>query len=325
MRRLHVLRVASFGLAVLGLETAAAAQELLPPPEAPPPPDAPAAPEEEAAPEGNNGAVSASLGVDFVSRYYFRGIVQEIDPGLTLQPYGEIGFNLYSGEKALSSVDLAVGTWNSLHTGSSGGDAPAAGQAEEWYESDFYTSLGFTFGGMFGVSVGYTGYASPNSFFKTTHELALGLSFDDSSLYGDNSRFGGVQPSITLATELAGGAMGDKGTFLGIGIEPGVSLVDGKAVTLGVAAPISLGLGLSKYYDIVDPVTGDSNDSAFGYFSPGLALALGLAFIPEKFGAWEVGVKGQGIILGSNTEWADSSGDTRSADFVFTAGIGMSY
>lgn len=62
-----------------------------------------------------------------------------------------------------------------------------------------------------------------------------------------------------------------------------------------------------------------------GYFSPGVALSLGLSFIPERIGSWEVGVKGQGILLGSNTEWADSGGDTRSADFILTTGVGMSY
>jgi len=41
----------------------------------------------------NKGLVSLSVGSDFTTAYFFRGILQERD-GFIWQPYGEIGFSL---------------------------------------------------------------------------------------------------------------------------------------------------------------------------------------------------------------------------------------
>src|SRR4051794_25246762 len=68
----------------------------------------------------NTGAIKLTAGVDFPSVYYFRGIRQEVDPKVTVQPYGDVGITLASADKGLKSVAINFGVWNSLHTGSSG-------------------------------------------------------------------------------------------------------------------------------------------------------------------------------------------------------------
>ena len=73
-----------------------------------------------AAPAGNTGAIKLTAGLDFPSTYYFRGIKQEVDPKLTMWPYGDVGITLASDDSGLKSVALNFGVWNSLHTGTSG-------------------------------------------------------------------------------------------------------------------------------------------------------------------------------------------------------------
>lgn len=77
--------------------------------------------------------VSGSMGVDFTTAYFFRGIVQE-NQGVISQPWVELGYNLHSADEGLKSVDLVFGVWNSLH------DGPTGGAGGIWYESDFYAS-----------------------------------------------------------------------------------------------------------------------------------------------------------------------------------------
>ena len=64
----------------------------------------------------------------------FRAIFQD-DTGVVLWPYGDLGFALHSGDGALKSVSVNIGTWNSLHTGDAGSNGPTG---KLWYESDFY-------------------------------------------------------------------------------------------------------------------------------------------------------------------------------------------
>ena len=64
-------------------------------------------------------------------------------------PYADLGIALVSGDGPVKSVGVNLGTWNSLHTGGVGLNGPTG---KLWYESDFYATLGFGFGG--GTSVG---------------------------------------------------------------------------------------------------------------------------------------------------------------------------
>ncbi len=76
-------------------------------------PAAPAAPTPEAAP--NTGRVSLSLGADWVSAYYFRGIATTQNGGNNVQPYGEIGFRLLENMGPLTSLTASPGIWNNWH------------------------------------------------------------------------------------------------------------------------------------------------------------------------------------------------------------------
>ena len=224
--------------------------------------------------QSNSGKVAVSTGTDFSHAYFFRGIVQERS-GIVAQPFMDMTFSLFEGTEGLNSVSFNIGQWNSLHTGPTGNDGPAANVAA-WYESDFYT--GFAFGiDNWDVGLIYTAYLSPNDTFGTVKEVALSLAVDDSALLG---RFT-LSPYVQMAIELSGQADGGagEGVYFELGVEPGLSL-EGTPVSLSF--PVTLGLSLSDYYEGTP-----GNDDVFGYIDLGLVASVPLR-VPESYGAWEV-------------------------------------
>ena len=150
-------------------------------------------PQAEAAPAKR---VTIATGFDFATAYMFRGIFQE-DHGTIVPPYVDLGVALYQGSGKLKNVTANVGNWNSLHSGPSGN----AGHGNAWYEADYYGSVTFTLGNWKPGAL-FTSYTSPNDVFKTVHELAGVLAYDDSG-----SAFP-LSPKVMVAFELSGQADG---------------------------------------------------------------------------------------------------------------------
>lgn len=90
-----------------------------------------------------------------------------------------------------------------------------------WYESDFYATLGFGFGGG-GVSLAttYTAYTSPNNTFSSVKEIMVKLSVDDSTRLGRAA----IKPYVALARELD--------TAPGVGQRPGDGVGRGRLLVL---------------------------------------------------------------------------------------------
>ena len=100
----------------------------------------------------NPGALTITGSIDFLNQYMFRGIRQN-STGFATWPAVDLGFAAYSGDGGLKSVGINLGTWNSLHSGDTGHDGPSG---KMWYESDFYATLAFGFGGGHSLSTTYT-------------------------------------------------------------------------------------------------------------------------------------------------------------------------
>ena len=224
--------------------------------------------------QGNGGKVAGSAGIDFSHAYFFRSIVQERS-GVVVQPYMDMTFSLFEGTEGLNSVTFTIGQWNSLHTGPSGSDGPAA-NVGAWYESDFYTGFGFGVDNWeFGLT--YTTYLSPNDSFGPVKELALSLAVDDSALLGGFT----LSPHVLMAIELSGQADGgaSEGVYLELGVEPGLSL---SGTPVSVSFPVTLGVSLTDYYEETP-----GSDDVFGYADIGVMASAPLP-VPESHGAWEV-------------------------------------
>src|SRR5215211_5497164 len=65
----------------------------------------------------NTGRVALTLGADWASAYYFRGIANEQNGGSNVQPYAEIGFKLLDNVGPLTSLVITPGIWNNFHYG----------------------------------------------------------------------------------------------------------------------------------------------------------------------------------------------------------------
>jgi hypothetical protein len=268
----------------------------------------------------NPGALTLTGSIDFLNQYMFRGIRQN-SSGIATWPAVDLGISAYSGEGGLKSVGINFGTWNSLHTGDTGQDGPSG---KLWYESDFYASLGFGFGGGTSFTTTYTAYTSPNNGFTTVKEIMFKVAVDDSSKLGKAA----IKPYIAIAQEfdasydsVSGASTGqadagqNAGTYLEIGFAPGYS-----APKASIAFPIKVGMSLSDYYELA------GEDNKFGFFS-----IAGIVTVPlggtTSFGSWNIhgGVEYQKLGDTTGAINADSDGNPQKNQVIGSFGIGFSY
>jgi hypothetical protein len=253
----------------------------------------------------NPGALTFTGNFDVPRVYVFRGIVQEIDPKLTLFPSGDIGIVLKSGgEGSLKGAGINFGSWHSLQTGSQGSDG-ATGRLH--YEEDFYASLSLGFGAGIGLATTYTSYTSPNGTFNTVQEISFKV-----------SKIHMTAPYAIVAFELDKNGHADfgtnKGTYMELGVGPNWPLAKGR---LTLTVPVKLGLSLKDYYE--DPT---GHDSKFGYFDVGGLLSLPLTRMPSQYGTWNVHVGIDVYAFGDTTKAANHGNGGRAVPY---AGIGLTY
>jgi hypothetical protein len=264
----------------------------------------------------NPGAITLTGSIDFLNQYMFRGIRQN-SSGIATWPAVDLGIAAYSGDGGLKSVGINFGTWNSLHTGDTGSDSEESGLGcacgKLWYESDFYASLGFGFGGGTSFTTTYTAYTSPNNGFSTVKEIMFKLAIDDSGYLGKAA----IKPYVAIAQEFdtapgLGQADGgdNAGTYVEIGFAPGYA-----GSRASIAFPIKIGLSASDYYEL------SGEDNKFGFFS-----IAGIVTVPiggtTSYGAWNIhgGVEYQK--LGTTTEFFNGG---ESNQVIGSFGIGFSY
>jgi len=262
----------------------------------------------------NPGALTFTGGLDFPSLYFFRGIRQESDAGLTMWPFGDLGIALFSGDGGVKSASVNFGVWNSLHTGSSGSDGPSD---KLHYELDFYTTLSLGFGG--GVSLGttYTAYTSPNNMFQSVKELSFKV-----------SKAHMLAPYGLLAFELGGDESGQAdggqfiggspGTYLELGVGPSWPLGDGVAT---LAVPVKMGLSLGDYYERLDE-NGVLTDDGFGFFDIGGLVTFPISGVSSSYGAWNFHAGLDFLMLGDTNQALNEDESTK---VVFMFGIGLTY
>ena len=257
----------------------------------------------------NGGKIHLTGGFDFLNAYMFRGLRQD-DTRVIMWPFVDAGIDLYSGDGGVKNAALHIGTWNSLHTGSTGLQGPSG---KLWYESDFYSTLNLGLAGGFTLGTTYTAYTSPNNSFSTVKELSFRVGVDD----GDAPAGLVLNPYGLVAFELDtspafgqadGGVNG--GTYLEIGVSTG--LTDGR---LGLTFPIKVGLSLANYYELAGV------DHTFGYLSLGATATFPLGGT-TTYGAWNVhgGVEFQSL---GDTPEAFNGGEQQK--IIGSIGIGFSY
>jgi len=267
-----------------------------------------------AAPASAQSAPKVALtgGLDFSNQYNFRGIRQNTAEA-SIWPFADVGIPTFSGDGALKSVTVNLGTWNAFHTQLSDvTNRDGELTSNKWYESDLYATVGFGFNKA-ALGFTYTSYMSPGNYWHNVQELAAKLTFDDSGALGK----GALKPYALVAFELGdgqadGGPTDEKGIYVELGVAPGYA--GSKA---SVAIPIKVGLSAKDYYKFA----GNVDDGKFGYFS-----IAGIVTVP--FGShWNVHGGGELQVFGDNLRAYNAFGDDGDRRWapIGTIGLGFSY
>ncbi len=256
---------------------------------------------------------SASVSLDYVTQYFFRGFEQaDSDQGVVLQPGAEFTIPV------VEDVTATVGTWGSIHTDTA--TTTSGSNPRSWYEQDIYAYLEAVFGDVT-ASLGLTYYTYPST---TTNaditELNVAFSYDDSELLGDFA----FAPYVALAFELQNnsvGAAGDENAYLELG---GAFTIPTEGTVIedwSWSVPFAFGLSIDNYY-----VDASGEDEFFGYFQVGLEGSIALAELigyDEWFGAWDLTTGVYFLILNSDVALTDNADDT-SDNFQVYALVGIS-
>jgi hypothetical protein len=254
-------------------------------------------------------SISVQLNLDFTSAYFYRGIRQQ-DEGLIVQPAARLTARLM--EKDAFTLDGFLGTWNSF--GPNGG-TQTGGLIEDWYESDLAAGFAIARNSL-SLTISYTFLTSPSDAFQEVEELGFTLALDDSEWMKARSLQGfSLKPYATLAIETgSNGSDGpdlDNGTFLELGIAPGVSIdVSRTAVTL--TFPASVGLSLSDYYQ-----DAGGSDDTFGFAQVGARASIPIAE-PARFGTGTLNAGVSVLFLGDHTKAFNTGDDT---EVIGTVGL----
>lgn len=246
----------------------------------------------------NSGKVAFSVGYDFTTAYFFRGILQE-RRGLIMQPYGEINVNLYADEEGpITGLTLIGGMWNSIHSEKTLTDDSGP---SNWYEADIYGGAKLTLLSKLDLKALYIAYTYPNGAFNTVQELDLTVALNDSEWLGMFAMY----PSFTWAWEMANTALGaDKGRYLEFNVRPSFTVIESETYPVTLAFPMQVGLSAGNYYEM----DGES-DETFGFFKGGFVVSVPLAFIPSDYGAFSVSAGAAIYSFGQNLQTFNESDD----------------
>jgi hypothetical protein len=261
-------------------------------------------------PSPNTGRISLAIGADWVSDYYYRGIL--FQPGDNVQPYGEVRFRLLEDLGPLTSLVLAAGTWHDFR---SGGDPHS--DPKWWFEANVYARVAATWWNVLSTSAQFIYYDSPNDSFRTSSDITVTAALDDSRWLGAFA----LNPSIAFAFQTHGhfvGTADSDGIYMSLGLAPGYTFFKNSTVPLNVSLPMTFGFSVRDYY-----TTASGRNDTWGYFQGGPQFTAALKFIPRAFGDWTARAGVQFLQFGRNLK--EINGRNDSFTTIGTVGFAMTY
>lgn len=265
------------------------------------------------APAVNSGKISLTVGVDWVSQYFFRG-VNLLDNGIILQPYVDLGFNLWEGDGPINSLSANFGIWNSF---SDGHAVTGTSTRTTWTEADLYAGVTVGFLDTFALSGTYVVYKYPDSGSAAEEqEIQFKLTYDDSELMGPFA----LSPYVMYAIQIKDNVTGDEGQYLEVGVAPSVVILESEDYPITLTVPVVAGFSLDGAY--VEDATGAN--MTFGFASVGLMLSTPLSFIPADYGSWTLTAGPQFILLNDKGNDGMNGGGNDNV-ILAKVGISMSY
>jgi hypothetical protein len=260
----------------------------------------------------NTGRISLAFGTDYVSDYYYRGIL--FQPGDNAQQYLEMRIRLLEDLGPLTSLTLAGGNWNDFR--SDNHSSTPSGRPSWWFEANLYGGLRATWWDVLTTGATYIHYDTPNDSFNKDSDVTINFALADSKWLGEFA----LNPSAAFAFQTEGHfvptAKGN-GVYMALGLAPGYTFFQDSAYPLNVSAPLTFGFSLRNYY-----ATPNLGDQVFGYFEGGPIFTVPLAFMPRSVGQWSFKGGVQFLALNSNLQTIDDRGNVTP---IGTFGFSMTY
>jgi hypothetical protein len=256
--------------------------------------------------------ITGDLGVNFVSEYISRGVIQE-KQGVIAQPYADLFFSVYEGTGVIDKVTLNLGVWGSFHS-----NHPFAKQGSDvssWYEADYIPGVSVTFLKNWTATVSYAEFFSPSAAWDASRNITVNLAYNDADLLGAFA----LHPHVAYLRELQGSApyggeyngqsICGHGNYYEIGIAPALPACG----PVTVSFPINAGFGSNDFY---------LDNKGFGYFSGGVNASVALGFIPSSLGSWSANAGVTYMRLNdTNADFAGTGADR----FIWQGGIGATF
>lgn len=255
----------------------------------------------------NTGAISLDVSVDWVSQYYFRGILQEND-GLIVQPAVTLNAALYESEDFIKSLGAYVSIWNSLQSSSTN----STNSNKPWYETDYTVGLSTGLPWDLTLDTFFVFYTYPNGGASAISEFDASLAWDDSKVMSDLGLFA-LNPHVLMAFEI-GDAGGGNDSYGEVGVAPCFVLLESEDYPLSLSVPVTVGFSVSDYY----------KGSNYGYSSVGFNFSVPLAFVPVEYGAWSASA-GVTLLMASDSAQDLGPGGHGDLEAIASLGISMSY
>jgi len=180
--------------------------------------------------------VTAGVELPMLSGYVFRGIVQEYDPALTVQPFVDVQVPVSD------RLTVGFGTWNSLHTGS------LKENIGMFYEARLRASVSYRTGRV-ESSVQYALYASPAGGYDVSRPGgSIGVSeVSVSTRVDDRGSWLPIHPHALVAfetTETQADFGRAKGVYVEVGVRPTFAAT---WLPARVVVPMRIGLSGKDY------------------------------------------------------------------------------
>ncbi|MEK0445785.1 MAG: hypothetical protein RLZZ399_1106 [Verrucomicrobiota bacterium] len=263
----------------------------------------------------SESAFSADLGVNVVTSYYNRGVLQT-NHAATIQPYVNLGLTAYQGDGIINKVAFGLGISQSYTnpTFLKFGGIQNNGNNKALFDETITPSFSLSFG-KFTLTESYIFRNFPNTalsaFAQDAQAISSKLSFDDSDYLGAFA----LHPSFTWVKETAGKLSAlvpnkdELGSYYEASIAPSTA-VGPVTVTL----PITAGFGSNGFYQ----------KDGYGYLSAGLNLGYILP-VAKRYGTWTATAGATYYNLNRSAVDSNTTVGTAHNDVVGSFGLGVAF
>jgi hypothetical protein len=247
----------------LGLVSAAAAQEVVEPPQYRS--NRPYQSEVEAAnPEPSRLWVSG--GVDVRSQYFYRGY-NFVPSGPALQPYATVLYTAYEDDHV--RITPYLGAWFDF-TEVKGPSNPA-----HWNEFDAIAGVGVDVGD-FTVDFQYIFHTSPSDYFKRFEEIGVDIRYNDDRWWPRSSPIAALNPSVAFFQEIEDKRQAtrfddERNAYIGLGLEPELQPFDVGRIPVTLSFPLTIGGSYNGYY-----LNDRGGTDQIGYWEAGIKAGIDL-------------------------------------------------